>query len=163
MHRLYLPPVCQWLTSLTPLLAREGEPVLGEPVSGTWSVHPTLGESPAPRVNATLALDHTRLLLFGGYCLDTAACLAELWVLSLLDDVWTCPETPGMPPGRVGHSAVLLENSMIVFGGLSGTRFLNDAHALDLATLTWWESGRTSMLGDSHTDAKEESKKKGWK
>lgn len=111
--------------------------VLAKPASGAWVVHPTLGESPPPSVNSTLVLDAARLILFGGYCLERAACLDELWLLSLTDDVWVCHESPGAPPGRSGHTAVLLENSMVVFGGMNGARFLNDTHELDLFGLTW--------------------------
>lgn len=52
---------------------------------------------------------------------------------------WVPVETTGPKPGsRRGLSATVLGDTLVVFGGEDADRrYLDDAHALDLATMTW--------------------------
>ena len=52
---------------------------------------------------------------------------------------WTPAETSGpRPSARRGHSATTVGDALVVFGGEDADRkFLGDAHALDLKTMTW--------------------------
>lgn len=53
---------------------------------------------------------------------------------------WSKPEVTGSIPGaRDGHSAVILRNKMLVFGGYEEEigLFSQDVYALDLYTLVW--------------------------
>jgi len=54
--------------------------------------------------------------------------------------IWKQPTTQGeLPRPRFGHSAILYQNSMIVFGGEDNDtgETLNDVHLLDLNSWTW--------------------------
>jgi N-acetylneuraminic acid mutarotase len=54
--------------------------------------------------------------------------------------VWCRPTVTGnMPGARDGHSAIIIRNKMIIFGGYEEDigLFSQDIYALDLNTLTW--------------------------
>ncbi|MBW4673753.1 MAG: hypothetical protein KME52_06940 [Desmonostoc geniculatum HA4340-LM1] len=54
--------------------------------------------------------------------------------------IWKNPKIQGKPPqSRYGHSAILYQNYMIIFGGEHNDTFetLNDIHLLDLESWTW--------------------------
>jgi BTB/POZ domain/Kelch motif/Galactose oxidase, central domain len=42
-----------------------------------------------------------------------------------------------MPCGRCGHSAVLRDKSVLIFGGFDGKKWLNDLHEFDSRSLVW--------------------------
>lgn len=58
---------------------------------------------------------------------------------------WSMPAIAGVPPcARGGHSAVLADTHVLVFGGhyfggAGAFAYLNDLHRLDLTTSTWYE------------------------
>lgn len=57
-------------------------------------------------------------------------------------NTWSSIEVEGfIPPARDGHSAVLWENQMIVFGGFEeeNQRFSQEAYAFDFTTRKWTE------------------------
>lgn len=56
--------------------------------------------------------------------------------------VWSHPDMNGTPPcGRGGHSAILADTQLVLFGGhyygKGGFVYLNDVHVLDVETSTW--------------------------
>ncbi|HIK06183.1 MAG TPA: hypothetical protein IGS40_15945 [Trichormus sp. M33_DOE_039] len=54
--------------------------------------------------------------------------------------IWKIPKLQGnLPQPRHGHSAILYQNSMIIFGGEDNNNgaTLNDVHVLDLVSWTW--------------------------
>ena len=65
---------------------------------------------------------------------------------------WTSPEYFGVPPSpRRGHSAVIVDKRMYVFGGYNGSAHLPDLQVLHLASMTW-ESIKT--LSESYPSAR---------
>lgn len=53
---------------------------------------------------------------------------------------WDQPSFTGAPPpNRTGHSATLVDNKLIIFGGMDSTQEYNDLHYLDLDTMTWYQ------------------------
>lgn len=68
---------------------------------------------------------------------------------------WSAVATSGERPGaRDSHSAAVVGERMVVFGGTNGARKVNDLHVLDLRTMEW---SRPSCRGappaprESHT------------
>jgi hypothetical protein len=58
------------------------------------------------------------------------------------------------PSKRWGHSAVLYNNSMIIFGGRHSQRILSNIYSLDFATLSWSKIepySKTPQARDSHS------------
>lgn len=63
---------------------------------------------------------------------------SDVLMLNLDTMVWKTLATTGEGPGpRDSHSAVLVGQKMIVFGGTNGAKKVNDLHILDLATKEW--------------------------
>lgn len=63
---------------------------------------------------------------------------SDVLVLNLETMVWNTLVTTGQGPGpRDSHSAVVLGNNMIVFGGTSGSKKCNDLHILNFVTKEW--------------------------
>lgn len=51
---------------------------------------------------------------------------------------WTRLQVNGAPPPpRWGHTAAVIGEKLIVFGGHNGSRMLNDLHVLDTSCMTW--------------------------
>jgi N-acetylneuraminic acid mutarotase len=78
------------------------------------------------------------MVIFGGKN-DENEKLNDVWVFDFSACTWTKHENGDISPTvRSGHSAVLYNNQMIVFGGIFEiTRELNDVVALDLTTWKW--------------------------
>ena len=54
------------------------------------------------------------------------------------DFVWTRPETTGTSPSaRAAHSAVAVQETIFIFGGMDSTGPLNDLYSLNTTTLHW--------------------------
>eukprot|EP00038_Savillea_parva_P023123 m.39716 g.39716 ORF g.39716 m.39716 type:complete len:1027 (-) comp5850_c0_seq1:179-3259(-) len=118
-------------------------------------VVPTLGICPSPRESASMCWTPDGALLFGGYSGDVQATMAELWLLDFDTTEWQpilpsdgsadhSDSTDGgtdlacHPPARSGHAAAMVyDNIMICFGGISRSRFLNDTWTLHRPTRTW--------------------------
>ena len=61
---------------------------------------------------------------------------------------------PEHPSKRWGHSAVLYNNSMIIFGGRHSQRILSNIYSLDFATLSWTKIdpySKAPQARDSHS------------
>ncbi|TYZ68141.1 hypothetical protein PybrP1_000941 [[Pythium] brassicae (nom. inval.)] len=64
---------------------------------------------------------------------------------SRVEITWSVPAIEGVPPcARGGHSTVLADTHLLVFGGhyfggAGAFAYLNDLHRLDLTTSTWYE------------------------
>lgn len=130
--------------------------------SGCWFPIPRGdGIWPSARHNHSAVEFAAQLVIFGGS--DNTSMNNDLYVYSLLPSaavltstaavtptasdalssfVWTkVPHVTKWPPPRHGHTAVVVGEEMIVFGGHStdakGRRFLNDVWALNLSEWTW--------------------------
>lgn len=75
------------------------------------------------------------MVLHGGH--DGNRHLNDTFIFNFPTSVWSLLATEGLPPSpRDSHVAVLLRNSMFIFGGSTGGA-LGDLHELDLDSLTW--------------------------
>lgn len=129
----------------------------------TWSLlHP--GSSiPSPRSgqSMTCAPDGTTAYLFGGWHGNSS--FSDMWAHDLLTFEWTLLSPAGsLPAGRSYHCAVYdtKDETLIVFGGHSGSFDLNDTWAYDSATGVWTDlnpSGELPIPRDSHAMAYDES------
>ncbi len=106
----------------------------------TWSQLATLGTPPSGRYYSASAYDvqNQRLVLFGGH---DGAFLGDTWTLSLgANPTWTNASAGTPPPSRdLAHGIYdASRQRMVMFGGWSGSSFLNDTWQLSLAgTPTW--------------------------
>ncbi|XP_061467818.1 probable serine/threonine-protein kinase DDB_G0272254 isoform X3 [Rhineura floridana] len=79
------------------------------------------------------------LFVFGGAfpkmsSLETGACSNTLFIFNPEYEIWYQPIIEGEKPlPRLGHSATLLRDKLIIFGGQRTSFYLNDTHILDLA------------------------------
>jgi host cell factor len=102
-----------------------------------WSVPKTEGPKPGPRTGHAALLVGETLLIHGGFCMDTTdiaskvnsgkllqdCYLSDLRVLDLGRMMWSRLRTHGTPPlSRFGHSLVLSEDDIVLFGGWSGVQ-----------------------------------------
>jgi hypothetical protein len=128
-----------------------------------WAEHPMAGDWPAARAQATLTGvgplegEGRILYLFGGSALDVGA-VHDLWALTigtdavLADYSWTRVNTSGaVPPRRYGHSAIVRESKLIIFGGQDGAQQFNDVWELDTARGVWTELTTTGAAPSPRT------------
>ncbi|KAM9705210.1 LOW QUALITY PROTEIN: host cell factor 2 [Menidia menidia] len=116
-----------------------------------WSLPQPRGGGPSPREShsavAYAGAGSPKLFLFGGM---EGSRLNDLWQLDLDSMVWSMPETRGPPPApRSLHSASLIGNKMLVFGGWvpapeeDGAEWVcsDSLSCLDLDALCWQSLG----------------------
>ena len=119
-----------------------------------WSIPVTYGQSPSPREShscvAYKTVDTNKLIIYGGMC---KVRLGDVWVLNLDTFTWTKSITNGNQPlPRSLHSATVIRNRMLIFGGwgpliLDNEKYnlscekewkcTNSLGSLNLETLTW--------------------------
>eukprot|EP01137_Pigoraptor_chileana_P007859 Opistho-2@53973 len=86
------------------------------------------------------------LFVFGGAVANKTVS-ADLFSLQLATGHWQRIMPAGVsPPPRYGHSCVLVENVMYVFGGSNGETTLEDFWKFDFGTTTWNEIPKASSL-----------------
>lgn len=94
---------------------------------------------PPPRRAHTTVLYNNFLVIFGGG--NGQAALNDVWALDVSDPsrlTWQEWRTRGDVPQKKGyHTANLVGDKMIVFGGSDGHASFADVHVLNLVTLTW--------------------------
>ncbi|NXR37148.1 TYW23 protein, partial [Zosterops hypoxanthus] len=80
---------------------------------------------------------HKELFVFGGTfprkaSLAVAPCSNMLYVFNPEHEIWYQPISEGAKPlPRLGHSATLLKNKLLIFGGRRTSLYLSDMHILD--------------------------------
>jgi len=109
--------------------------------SGAWSPLAAAGTAPAPmETRAVYDPVRDRLLFFGGY--RPPAAVAELRELTLSGTpTWNDLSATGTPPpARYGHTMIYdpFGDRVIVYGGYTGTTFLDDVWELTLAGTPAW-------------------------
>ncbi|XP_077676126.1 kelch domain-containing protein 3-like [Eretmochelys imbricata] len=83
------------------------------------------------------------LFIFGGTfpkmaSLESRACSNTLYVFNPEYKIWYQPIVEGEKPlPRLGHSATLLRNKLVIFGGQRTPLYLNDVHILDLGYMEY--------------------------
>jgi hypothetical protein len=104
-----------------------------------WTLVQPTGEVPAARYchSATLFQvgDYEQILVYGGFSKNKA--LDDTWLLLPGDEanewVWAqVKEQEGAPPARYGHSLDLVRDKLIMFGGSTGSGYLNDLYLLEV-------------------------------
>ena len=109
----------------------------------TWEHQQTTGLGPTPRADHTaIAISETKMLVFGGRSMASGFLryLNDAYILdtSSTPPTWEKLYTTGPKPGvRSGHTAVVHQNKMYVFGGQSDQGYYNDLFALDLGNYHW--------------------------
>ena len=97
---------------------------------------------PSGRSEHSAVLYESKMILYGGmkysnmgrttqYCGDTFMCDLDTFT-------WTKCDTKNDPPNVCGHSAVIYQHQMWIFGGYSDSpKQLNVVRSLDLKSFTW--------------------------
>ncbi len=104
----------------------------------TWSLVEPMGDAcPPPRYAHTTTMVGRQLLVFGGCGADTQA-LNDLWIFDLETLTWICPALSGVPPEpRSYHTASLIGDKILFFGGKKGKVWHNDLVMLDIPSRSW--------------------------
>ncbi|GAQ89906.1 hypothetical protein KFL_005750070 [Klebsormidium nitens] len=110
----------------------------------TWS-RPSISLPTTPRAWHSATAVGQRLLVFGGertHAHGNSMKTTSFNDVSVFDTdamVWFAAHTTGQPPtARAGHSATALTNGQIlIFGGISGSKWLNDASVLNTGSWSW--------------------------
>ncbi|CAN6467941.1 unnamed protein product [Victoria cruziana] len=104
-----------------------------------WSQPKFEGNPPSPRESHTATvLGDDRLVIFGGSGEGEGNYLNDVHILDLKNSKWISPVVNGeLPAPRDSHTAVAVENKLIVYGGDCGDRYLGDVDVLDMDSLTW--------------------------
>jgi len=109
----------------------------------TWSRLKVESASvPCPRGGHSAAVHDGVMYIHGGWD-TTPAYHSDVWSFRCDLAKGTCCWEPVkvqsqfVPPGRVGHRAVIVGREMIVTGGFGDDKYWNDVNALDLHTSKW--------------------------
>jgi N-acetylneuraminic acid mutarotase len=92
-----------------------------------WDNIAQVGDCPSNRTDHTLSLYDGSLYVFGGY--DGKARFGDLYKCSLKSSKykWRLIEGDGVGPlNRFGHTAVVFDNSLYIFGGWNGHYTMDD-------------------------------------
>jgi len=103
----------------------------------TWSIPEVKGTAPQPRQNHTAVIVNNKMYVFGGTTTNKKL-LGDMNVLDLESLTWSIAESTGHPPSaRYGHSCVVYQKLLLVFGGFDGTKRLNDVYKYDTIKNVW--------------------------
>lgn len=110
---------------------------LFDPRTGQWRALSPAGAPPARSGHSLVALDSSRVLLFGGF--DGERTLNDAWIFDLAADAWKPlgAAAGASPPARMNHAMTLTEGGLVLlFGGRADPgdedSLLRDAWALDV-------------------------------
>jgi len=94
---------------------------------------------PVELASHSALLHGNHLVLFGGTGVPFGeAASNELHVCNLQSLEWTHIVCTGQLPIRIyGHTMMVLDNSLYVFGGTTGWQYNSDLHRLDLESFVW--------------------------
>ncbi|XP_064643305.1 F-box only protein 42-like [Lineus longissimus] len=112
-----------------------------------WIRPLAMGIYPSPKACASMVVHKNNLILFGGWSQPTpfplhqaARFFSELHIYSTQTNRWSHVPTHRPPPPTAGHSASIIEDQMIVFGGSHGhNNSCNDLWVLDIKQMTWFK------------------------
>jgi len=100
-----------------------------------------LGKSPDARSYHSCTRVGSALFVFGGQSEKRGGrggVLGDMPVFDLVSMCWETRDARGkQPQGRYWHTAALLDGKLVVFGGFTGTKSLNDVHLLDTEAMLW--------------------------
>jgi N-acetylneuraminic acid mutarotase len=89
------------------------------------------------RVESTSVTWGNYTYLFGGKDVDNDLYINDLWRSVTGSDVWELVMYPTPLFPRGGHSMVVVEDILYIFGGRNETAFMNDFWTFDLLDDTW--------------------------
>ncbi|KAK1320010.1 Acyl-CoA-binding domain-containing protein 4 [Acorus calamus] len=97
------------------------------------------GNPPSPREShTTTVMGEDKLVIFGGSGEGEGNYLNDVHVLDLKTMTWSSPEVNGvLPAPRDSHTAVAVENRLIIYGGDCGDRYHGEVDVLDMDTMSW--------------------------
>ena len=105
-----------------------------------WNEIETSGTKPSARNGHSSILYDGQMVTFGGYDRDTNT-NGQTKILDLSSYTWEKPTMSiTMPSARNGHSSIVYDGKMIMFGGHDGS-YKKDAWKLDLVSYEWTELG----------------------
>jgi len=98
--------------------------------------------SPRQWHTSTYVPDSQILISFGGEAADPKTgktkTTDQVMVLDTEIMLWYPPSVSGqVPTGRSGHTATVVGNELVVFGGVKGSKWLNTVCALDISRWVW--------------------------
>lgn len=107
--------------------------------TNTWSAVKAVGNAPT-RAYHSCNLFCGELLVFGGVFPnpdpEPDGCSNELYIFNTVSNNWYKPITRGTPPKpKSGHSASLLDDRLVIFGGWDFPQCYNDVSIIDLAMM----------------------------
>jgi N-acetylneuraminic acid mutarotase len=101
---------------------------------------PSDGSRPVRRQNHTcIVFKNTTMILYGGQT-DNEQYLDDTWEFDLVNHKWQQIETKNTPAARHSHTAILWNDSMIIFGGRDGHKnahYSSDAYEYNINTKEW--------------------------
>ncbi|XP_071972889.1 uncharacterized protein [Engystomops pustulosus] len=108
-----------------------------------WTLVTAVGKVPTLSYH-TATMYQRELYVFGGLCpqvgADVGICTNALYIFNPEYKIWYQPIVEGERPlSRYGHSATLLSNRLVLFGGRRSPSpvYLNDVHILDLGYMEY--------------------------
>lgn len=143
------PPVEQ--ETLWQVMPPDAPPVEIRERQWQWARPQVEGEGPCPRGGHTATLvgpldpakPSARIFIFGGQFDEGKGgfkYLNDTHILDIDDNTWSQPRCRGTAPEpRYGHSAALVGNRVVIFGGKGKETYFRDLHALDANSLTWYQ------------------------
>ncbi|XP_071894517.1 protein TMED8 isoform X3 [Anas platyrhynchos] len=110
----------------------------------TWKWLPVAAKGRMPMLTYHSATIYRKeLFVFGGTSHKTASqavgpCSNVLYVFNPEHEIWYQPISEGEKPlPRFGHSATLLKNKLLIFGGQRTSLYFSDMHILDLGFMEY--------------------------
>lgn len=103
-----------------------------------WSIIEAKGEIPVARIGQTVTRAGSVLILFGGEDIKGRK-LNDLHMFDLKSAMWLPLHATGtVPSPRAKHVAAMYDDRfLLIFGGASKSKVLNDLYALDFETMEW--------------------------
>jgi Kelch motif/Galactose oxidase, central domain len=101
-------------------------------------VHTQAGGTPSPRIGQSMCRWRNHLVLYGGKGTDGKALPDScVYLLDTTCPAWLKIECRVGPPARFHHSALVIDDRMLVFGGGTGAGNLADLWEFDLLRHKW--------------------------
>jgi len=111
----------------------------------TWAhvaggVNDTSPVQPSPRYGHTASWVGNRMVIIGGFVRPGLESMSNIWMWDPSSLSWTQNTCTGtVPQSRREHSAVVMDNQIVIFGGSDAThsKTFNDVAVLDVPSCKW--------------------------
>jgi len=116
------------------------------PATKEYSLVTSTGDAFSARSALTAVVYKDKLITFGGWNGFKKEWYNDIHCFDFATRTWTKIEYTGeAPTRRTSHAAVLSGQTMYVFAGFSGEKYLNDLYAFDLETHHWTDISNESV------------------